>query len=62
METLDGPTVQAMSALAQEHHTYILSTTEIDNHGLRMNSAVLLDRNGRVVFVYDDVFPSEWDH
>jgi predicted amidohydrolase len=27
-----------------------------------MNSAVLLDRNGKVVFVYDGVFPSEWDH
>jgi predicted amidohydrolase len=62
METLDGPTVQAMSALARKHHTYILSPTEIDNHGRRMNSAVLLDRNGKVVFVYDDVFPSEWDH
>jgi predicted amidohydrolase len=62
METIDGPTVQAMSALAKKHHTYILSPTEIDNHGRRMNSAVLLDRNGKVVLVYDDVFPSEWDH
>jgi predicted amidohydrolase len=62
METLDGPTIQAMSALARKHHTYILSPTEIQNGDRRMNSAVLLDRNGKVVFVYDGVFPSEFDH
>jgi len=62
METLDGPTIQTMSALARKHHTYILSPTEIQKGDRRMNSAVLLDRNGKVVYVYDGLFPSEWDH
>jgi predicted amidohydrolase len=64
METLDGPAINAMSALARKHHTYIVSPMDRKDGGRRMNSAVLLDRSGKVVFVYDKVFPywSEFDH
>ena len=62
IETLDGPATRAMAALAAKHRTYILSPNAIDNHGRRMNAAVLMDRTGKVVLEYDDVFPSEFDH
>jgi predicted amidohydrolase len=61
-ETLDGPATQAMSALARKHHTYIASPIGRMDGNRHFNSAVLLDRSGKVVFVYDDVFPSEFDH
>ena len=64
METLDGPTIHAMSALARKHHTYIVSPIDRIQGNQRLNSAVLLDRSGKVVFIYNKVFPywSEFDH
>jgi predicted amidohydrolase len=64
METLDGPTINAMSALARKHHTYIVSPIDRKDGNRRVNSAVLLDRNGKVVLVYDKIYPywSEFDH
>jgi predicted amidohydrolase len=64
METLDGPTITAMSALALKYHTYIVSPIDRKDGDRRLNSAVLLDRNGKVVLVYDKIFPywSEFDH
>ncbi len=63
-ETLDGPTVQAMSAIARRHRTYILCPIDRITPTERVNSAVLLDRDGLVAGVYDKVFPywSEFDH
>jgi predicted amidohydrolase len=63
METLDGPTTTAMSALARKYNTYIVSPIDHDDHGRRVNSAILLDRHGKVVFDYRKVFPywSEFD-
>ncbi|NCO39235.1 MAG: hypothetical protein COW34_01605 [Armatimonadetes bacterium CG17_big_fil_post_rev_8_21_14_2_50_66_6] len=62
-ETLDGPTIQALSALAKKYHTYV--SCPIDRHegDRRLNSGVLLDRSGAVVCVYDKVYPywSEFD-
>ncbi|HWB55113.1 MAG TPA: carbon-nitrogen hydrolase family protein [Tepidisphaeraceae bacterium] len=64
METLEGPTITAMSALAKKYNTYIVSPIDRKDSDRRVNSAVLLDRHGKVVFVYDKVFPywSEFDH
>lgn len=64
METLEGPTITAMSALARKHRTYIVSPIDRIADGRRLNSAVLIDRSGKVVFVYDKVYPywSEFDH
>lgn len=64
METLDGPTVNAMAALARKHHTYIVCPIDRRQGERRLNSAVLIGRDGRVVFVYDKVYPywSEFDH
>ena len=64
MEGLEGPTIRAMAALARKHRTYIVSPIDRVDGERRVNSAVLLDREGRVAFVYDKVFPywSEFDH
>lgn len=64
MEALDGETTQAMAALARKHHTYIVSPIDRLDRGRRLNSAVLLDREGQVAYIYDKVYPywSEFDH
>jgi predicted amidohydrolase len=64
METLDGPTVNAMAALARKHRTYIVCPIDRKDGDRRLNSAVLIGRDGSVVFVYDKVYPywSEFDH
>ncbi|MBN1344408.1 MAG: carbon-nitrogen hydrolase family protein [Phycisphaerae bacterium] len=57
METLDGPTVSAMRKLAAKHHTYIVCPIYRSHEGKRLNSAILIDRAGNVVCVYDKVYP-----
>ncbi len=62
-ESLDGPTVTAMAALASKHRTYIAVPIDRRDLNKRTNTIVLLDRNGRVVCHYDKLFPywSEYD-
>ncbi len=62
-ETLDGPTVSSMAELACKHGVYIVCPIDRQQDGYRLNSAVLLDRQGDVVYVYDKVYPywSEFD-
>lgn len=62
-ESLDGPTIMTMAALAKEHRTYIVCPIDRQDGARRLNSSVLLDRNGAVVGVYDKVYPywSEFD-
>jgi predicted amidohydrolase len=56
-EPLDGPTITAISGLARKHKTYIVCPIDRSDGRQRFNSAVLLDRQGRVVSVYDKIFP-----
>ena len=56
-EALDGPTLNAMSALAKKHNTYILCPIDRRSGTSRLNTAVLLDRNGKVACLYNKVFP-----
>ncbi len=56
-EILNGPTVTAMAALAKKHHTYIVCPIDRKDGALRRNTAVLLDRTGQIVTIYDKVFP-----
>lgn len=62
-ETLEGPTVTAMSALASEYGAYIVCPIDRQEGYRRLNSAVLLDRSGKVACVYDKAYPywSEFD-
>jgi predicted amidohydrolase len=56
-ETLNGPAITAMAALARKHRTYIVCPIDRKDGAKRFNSAVLLDREGRVASVYNKVFP-----
>jgi predicted amidohydrolase len=56
-EDLNGPTLKAMAALATKHHTYILCPIDRRRGTSRLNTAVLLDRNGKVACLYNKVFP-----
>lgn len=56
-ETLEGPTITAMAQLARKHQTYIVCPIDRMDGSLRFNSAVLLDRRGQVVCIYDKVYP-----
>lgn len=58
-ERLDGPVISAMAVLARKHQTYVVCPLDRqDQEGeRRVNSAVLLDRAGRIAGVYDKVYP-----
>jgi predicted amidohydrolase len=56
-ETLDGPTITAMAHLARKHRTYLVCPIDRKQGNERFNSAVLLDRSGKVVCVYDKMYP-----
>jgi predicted amidohydrolase len=56
-EILDGPTITAMAPLARKHHTYIVCPIDRKDGQQRRNTAVLLDREGKVATVYNKVFP-----
>lgn len=56
-ESLDGPVITAMSGLARKHAVYIVCPLDRWDGARRVNSAVLLDRSGVVVGVYDKVYP-----
>lgn len=57
METLDGPTISALARLAEKHRTYIVVPIDRKDGGRRLNSAVVLDRRGRIAGVYDKLYP-----
>ena len=52
-ETLEGTTLNRLGNLARRHNTYIVSPIDRRDGDIRLNSAVLIDRQGRVVGVYD---------
>ncbi len=56
-EPLDGPTVSAMARLARKHRTYIVCPIDRKQGSQRFNSVVLLDRTGKVVCIYNKIFP-----
>ena len=62
-ETLDGPTITTFASLAKKHSTYIVCPIDRRDGKRRFNSAVLLDREGKVAGIYDKAFPywSEFD-
>ncbi len=57
METLDGPTIAALARLAEKHRTYIVAPIDRQDGERRLNSAVVLDRRGRIAGVYDKLYP-----
>jgi len=56
-EPLDGTTITTMAALAKKHYTYIVCPIDRSDGNHRFNPSVLIDRAGRVVGVYDKLYP-----
>ena len=56
-EALDGPAVTAMSRLARKHRTYIVCPIHRADGKQGFNSAVLLDREGKIACVYNKLYP-----
>ncbi len=56
-EPLDGPTVSTIARLAAKHRTYIVCPIDRLDGPRRFNSAVLLDRRGRIAAIYDKLYP-----
>jgi predicted amidohydrolase len=61
-EPLDGPVVRAMAEKAREHGSYIVCPLYTKRGGGIYNSAVVLDRSGDVVGVYDKLHPVTSSH
>jgi predicted amidohydrolase len=57
-EPIDGPAVASMARLAKKHKTYVVCPIDRWDGRRRFNSAVLLDRQGRVACVYDKIYPT----
>ena len=60
-EGLDGPTISAAARMAGKHRTYIVCPIDRRNGDRRLNSAVLLDRRGQIVGVYDKMYPFAYE-
>jgi predicted amidohydrolase len=62
-ETLDGQIVNTLSEVARRYNTYIVCPFDRKDSSLRLNTAVLLDRQGKIASLYDKVYPywSEYD-
>jgi hypothetical protein len=57
-EPIDGPAVTSMAALARKHRVYVVSPIDRWDGKQRFNSAVALDREGKIVCVYDKLYPT----
>jgi predicted amidohydrolase len=64
LEPLEGPSVRTFSPLARKHRPYIVTPIDCERDGCRLNTAVVLDRDGKIAGAYDKAFPywSEFDH
>jgi predicted amidohydrolase len=56
-ESLDGPTVTAMSGLAKKYEAYIVCPIDRKDGSRRFNSVVLLNRVGEVACIYNKIYP-----
>jgi predicted amidohydrolase len=56
-ETVPGPTVDAVARLARQHHCYIICPLWTQRDGHYWNSAVILDRGGHILGIYDKMHP-----
>ena len=57
LEPIDGESITELSRLAKKHNTYIISPIERKEGIHHYNTAVLLDRQGKIAGMYDKVFP-----
>lgn len=62
-QTLEGPIITAIADIARRHNTWIVCPIDRLDGNRRVNSAVLIGRDGKVAGTYDKVYPywSEFD-
>jgi beta-ureidopropionase len=56
-ESLPGPTFDAVAELARQHGCYVICPLVTRHEGACWNSAVVIDRDGQILGVYDKVHP-----
>ncbi len=56
-EPLPGPTTDAVRRLAREHHSYVICPIITCREGVYWNTAVVIDRAGELLGLYDKVHP-----
>ena len=56
-EDLTGETIKVLAGIAKRHRTYIVSPIDRLDGARRLNTAVLINREGKVAKTYDKVFP-----
>jgi predicted amidohydrolase len=56
-ETVPGPTTKAVARRAREHGCYVICPIKNVREGTLWNSAVLIDRHGEIVGLYDKAQP-----
>lgn len=56
-ETVPGPTIDAASERAREHNCYIICPVKTKRNSKLWNSAVIIDRSGDILGIYDKVHP-----
>ncbi len=58
-EPVPGPIINIFSEWAKKHHCYIICPIHARKSGRVYNTAVLIDREGKVVGMYDKIYPTE---
>ncbi|MGH9325927.1 MAG: carbon-nitrogen hydrolase family protein [Terriglobia bacterium] len=58
-ESIPGPTTRRLAMWARKHHSYIIFGLKNKRDGLAFNSAILIDRQGKIVGTYDKMHPTE---
>jgi len=56
IEPLSGRTIQTIGGLAKKHRTYVVCPVDRCQGNQRFNSAVVLDRSGEIVCIYDKMY------
>jgi len=56
-EPVPGPTTDAFARRAKEHRCYVICPIPTARDGREWNSAVVIDRNGDILGIYDKVHP-----
>jgi predicted amidohydrolase len=57
VEPVPGPTTEAVARRAREHNSYVICPIKTLRKGVPLNSAVVLDRSGEILGIYDKVHP-----
>jgi len=58
-EAVPGPTTERVAKWAREHSCYVICPIRVKTGELAYNSAVLIDRQGKVAGRYDKIHPTE---